>query len=64
MIIESDRVTNAVRYPYELIDKDGQSWGTFDTVQRAADFAKRHLPDQSQGDGGWDVRRVPQVRAD
>lgn len=47
---------------YELIDKDGKSWGDFDTAGGAAAFARIKWPHQEQDEDrtgkGWDIQVV------
>lgn len=47
---------------YELIDKDGNSWGFFDTAARASGLANRTWPDQEQDPDrtgrGWDIQAI------
>jgi hypothetical protein len=53
-------MTNPTRY--ELIDKDGNKHGPFDTLDRAVNFAETRWPDQSQDEDrtgkGWDIAVV------
>ncbi len=58
MIEEKTKVTHAARY--ELIDKDGISFGCYQTAIAAADAAKWIWPDQEQDEdrtgAGWDIQ--------
>jgi hypothetical protein len=58
MIEEKGKVPNQTRY--ELVDKDGNIHGSWDTADRAATAAKRMWPDQEQDEDrtgkGWDVQ--------
>lgn len=45
---------------FELIDKDGNTWGQYSSAQEAATFAKSFWPDQEQDPdrtgAGWDIQ--------